>query len=370
MMAVITLTGAAALLGQKVKNKFSQTDLYVSGRFKGEYQDCFFVGEDFSGFVALLWDRYSHFVFIMASGIVVRAIAPLLKNKKIDPAVVVLDEKGDFAISLVSGHAGGANALARKLAVKLGATPVITTASDIQGIPSIDELARKWYCVLEHSQDLKKITWSVLHGEKIAILTSVKLEVDFPPNVQVYAIDKINKSFLACRGVVYIIEKTLDFAGESACQLDSLEPGKLEFAQELPYVVLRPRNIIVGIGCRRGTPKENIRYAIENTLENAGISINSIACLATITVKSDEKGLIEAAEELGVSVRIITPEEIQAVEGQFKGSDFVKKQVGVGAVAEPAAWLAAKKPEIITGKNKYPGITVAVVKDIGVVLSG
>lgn len=356
MMAVIALTSAATSLGQRIKNKFPQTDFYISNRFKGKYQDCFFIEENFSEFVALLWHKYSHFVFIMASGIVVRTIAPLLKNKKVDPAVVVLDEKGNFAISLVSGHTGGANELAWELASKLGATPVITTASDVQGIPSIDELARQWHCVLEHSKDLKKITWSILHREKIAILTSVKLEVDFPPNVQIYPIDKIDKSFLTCRGVVYITEKTLDFVSE--------------FAQKLPFVILRPRNIIVGIGCRRGKSQENIRHAIENTLQSSGISINSIACLATITVKSDEKGLIDTAKEFGVPLKIITPEEIQIVEDQFKGSDFVKKQVGVGAVAEPAAWLAAKNPEIISSKKKYSGVTVAVVRDRGMVFKG
>ncbi len=370
MIAVIALTSAATLLGQKIKNEFPRADLFVSSKLRGEYQDCFFIEENFSEFIASLWYKYSCFVFIMASGIVVRTIAPLLKDKKVDPAVVVLDEKGDFVISLISGHVGGANKLAREIAGKLGASPVITTASDVQGIPAIDELAKKWRCVFEHSKDLKEITWSILHREKIAIFTSVKLEVNFPSNVQIYDLEKTNKVFLRYKGVVYITEKNLDFANEFVRQSTRPELNKLELTQKLPYVILRPRNIVLGIGCRRGISAENIKYAIENTLQHSSISMNSIACLATITIKSNEKGLIDTAKEFGVPIKVITPEEIKIIENQFKGSDFVKEQIGVRAVAEPAAWLAAREPEIISGTKKYSGVTVAVIKDRGMVFKG
>lgn len=367
MTAVLALTARGAALGAKLQRKLgSMAHLYVPVRYRQEYRDCFYLESSLSETIKSIWSNYRRFVFIMAAGIVVRTIAPLLVSKSQDPAVVVLDEQGEHVIALLSGHLGGANALAREIAGLLQARPVITTATDVEGIPALDDLARRYGWKLEKQENWKRVALDILENKRVAFYSSVVNDLEFPDNVtclenlpdegaaggaagQGTVLERIK----ACSSALYITERA-ELPGEAAA---------------LPYVLLRPKNLVVGLGCRRGTAKEAVLKAIEEMLAGLNLNLSCISHLATMELKKDEPGLLSAAAQLGVPLRWVTREEIRRVAAagvSFKCSPFVEAQVGVGAVAEPAAWLTAKKPRLLAGKTRFPGITAAVVKDLAV----
>ncbi len=356
-MAIVALTATAVKLGRRLKREFPAARLYVPERHQESLEDCCIMAGGLQTTIASLWDECSQFIFIMAAGIVIRSVAPLLRDKVKDPAVVVMDEKGRFVVPLLSGHLGGANELAAVIGEKTGAVPVITTATDVEGIPALDDLARKNGWVIENLSGWKEIAMALLEGENVGMYATVKVKAEFPPQVQIVKPDSwengVNNILESkkLQGMIYITEKE-----------------KVIERTGGPYVVLRPRNIIVGVGCRKGKKKSDILAAVRDCLEGLGININSILHLATIDFKREEKGLQEVARELNVPLMCVNAEKIQRVEGKFAGSQFVKKQVGVTAVAEPAAWLTAKEPQVLGSKTCYPGITVAIVKDRGAIL--
>lgn len=362
MIAIVALTKTGLELGKEISQLYSDSHLYVPRRHEGTYEDCYYIQGEFSSFIALIWNQYSQFIFIMATGIVVRSIAPLLKNKMVDPAVLVVDEGGHYVIALLSGHFGGANALAQELAGKIKGVPIVTTASDVQGIPALDDLARRNNFVLENCGDLQKVALSLLEEKPLALYSSVRLEVDFPTHVRrieerelsrILAGDpggSDNKQVWA--GVILITERT-DFSME-----------KMVF----PHVIIRPRNLIVGVGCRQGKKVEEIVAAIRDTLRDSSSSLHSLSHLATVEIKKDEPGLLQAAAELGIPLRWVKTEEIKVVEEKFSTSAFVKAALGIGAVSEPAAYLTASIPRIVRRKQAYQGITTALVRDDGLII--
>ncbi|MDD4400616.1 MAG: cobalamin biosynthesis central domain-containing protein, partial [Desulfitobacteriaceae bacterium] len=234
MTAVITLTKAAADVGSCIREQIPDAVLYVQARYGKDFPAAEIIDGKLPLFVKGLWDAYSRLIFIMAAGIVVRMIAPLLSSKTEDPAVVVLDEKGQCVISLLAGHWGGANELAREIAAGLGALPVITTATDVEGLPAWDELARRNGCTLENSGHLKKITGLMLDGQTVAVYHSVKLTVSLPDHVLILenrsALPGINSGPHEYHALVQIGEELL-------------EPRELG---GLPCAVLRPRNLVIG----------------------------------------------------------------------------------------------------------------------------
>lgn len=352
MMAVFALTKngaetAARILKSQKKAGQRQALVFLPSRYQAEYPESCALDKPLAEKLKTVWNQYSQFVFIMATGIVVRSVAPLLKNKAVDPAVVVLDEKGEFVISLLSGHQGGANQLARELAELMGAQPVITTATDVEGISALDELARRNNCFLEGAGYWQQVAASLLDSIPVGLFSTINTSVKFPSCVQTLDLDHLNTAKV--QGMICLTEQIIP-------------------AQNLPRVILRPRNLVVGVGCRKDTDCQAIVRAVKETLSASSLSPFSIAHLATIERKKDEPGLVAAASELGVPLKWVSAKEIQAVEDRFPTSDFVKSKMGVGAVAEPAAWLTAVDPLLLAGKSKYPGITVAVVKDLGVVI--
>lgn len=367
-MAIVALTATAVKLGRRLKREFPAARLYVPERHQESLEDGCIMAGGLQTTIASLWDECSQFIFIMAAGIVIRSVAPLLRDKTKDPAVIVMDEKGRFVVPLLSGHLGGANELAAVIGEKTGAVPVITTATDVEGIPALDDLARKNGCVIENMSDWKKIAMSLLEGKNVGMYATVKVKAEFPPQVQIVRLKSCDGTEKDCSGSQENGVNDILESKKLQGMIYITEKEKVVERTGVPYVVLRPRNIIVGVGCRKGKKKSDILVAVRDCLEGLGININSILHLATIDFKREEKGLQEAARELNVPLMCVNAEEIQRVEGKFVGSQFVKKQVGVTAVAEPAAWLTAKEPQVLASKTCYPGITVAIVKDRGAIL--
>ena len=299
--------------------------LHVPARLAGEGFEAYPGGlPEFTGSV---FDRDA-LIFVGATGIAVRAIAPHVASKKSDPAVICLDEAGSFVIPLLSGHIGGANALARTLADALGAVPVVTTATDVNGRFSVD-------------------TWATEHNMAITSMALAK---------------RVSAEILTHDIPFYSDGECPDALANGLTWAASGEVGVCVSIHDLkPFVdtlLLVPRVLRLGIGCRRGIPTEAIEAAITKTITENGLRPEAIRDVASIDVKSDEAGLLACCRAYGWPLTFYTADQLNAVPGSFAKSAFVKNTVGVDNVCERAA--AAEGGRIIVPKTALNGVTVAV----------
>jgi cobalt-precorrin 5A hydrolase len=300
--------------------------------------------------VARQFNRFRGHLFIMATGIVVRIIAPHLQHKTRDPAVVVLDDGGLFAISLVSGHIGGANALARTVARMVDAVPVITTATDIHQVPAMDLIALEKKLFIENPEAIKQINMAFLEKKEVLLHDPFRLicaELSHLPVkvVQVPTLadarDLSNHFAPVCPGI---------FIDDAVVSL----PARV--------LVLRPPSLAVGIGCNRHTPGEEILESLHRVLEQNHLSPASLKCIASIDLKSDEAGLRDLAEKLGLSLLFYAKEELGKVKDIPNPSATVKKCIGISSVCEAAALLASRQGKLIVPKQTTPNVTVAIAR--------
>ena len=306
--------------------------------------------------------RYDSLVCIMATGIVVRILAPLIVHKTSDPAVVVLDQKGKYAISLLSGHLGGANDLAREMASISGGEAVITTATDVAGELSFDTFAKKHDMAIENIEQLKHISGALLSGKKVNVFTDKNAAELYPELAKeqkrgMIAILPLSEFFKT-----YAIESNIP-----AVVIDErLFVSSSTVPQAAPVLYLRPRTICAGIGCKRNMEQKPIEEALLQTLKEEGIHLLSLKCIATIPLKSDEPGIIGTAANLNVPLQIIPTEEIENLDISQLGiqtSEFVASQTGVLSVSTACSYLASGKGTILRDKAKYKGITIALSKE-------
>lgn len=307
--------------------------------------------------------RYDSLVCIMATGIVVRILAPLIVHKTSDPAVVVLDQKGKYAISLLSGHLGGANDLAREMAVISDGEAVITTATDVAGELSFDTFAKKHDMAIENIGQLKHISGALLSGKKVNVFTDKNAAELYPELAKeqkrgMIAILPLSEFFKT-----YAIESNIP-----AVVIDErLFVSNSTVPQAAPVLYLRPRTICAGIGCKRNMEQKPIEEALLHTLKEEGIHPFSLKCIATIPLKSDEPGIIGTAANLNVPLQIIPTEEIENLDISQLGiqtSEFVASQTGVLSVSTACSYLASSKGTILRDKAKYKGITIALSKEL------
>lgn len=279
---------------------------------------------DFAGAV---FRQVDAMVFVGACGIAVRAIAPHVRDKRTDPAVLAVDETARFVIPLLSGHIGGANALARRLGEALGAVPAVTTATDVNGRFSVDTWAAEQGLFIDGMAQAKAVSAAILEGP-------VPLASDFPVDGPLPS------------GVV---------PGEAGpvgiC---------ISWRQRRPFgqtLLLAPPVVRLGIGCRRGTGPEAIGTLVDQVLEEAGIHPAAVRCAASIDLKRDEPGLLAFCRGRGWPVDFFSAEELGTAAGEFTPSDFVKSVTGVDNVCERAAMLGAER--LLVKKTAGHGVTVA-----------
>lgn len=319
-LAVWTVTRGAGLNGVEIKNKIEGVDVFTLSKFK---IDNSIQIENFTEELNEAFNKYDGHIFIMATGIVIRKIASLIKSKDVDPAVAVIDEGMNFVISLLSGHLGGANDLTQNLHEIFGLVPIITTSSDVTGKIAVDTLSQKLKCNLKSLEAAKKVTSLIVDGKNV--------ELSLPKNI-------CNEN---PEGVMVISNK-----------------------ENLEIVHLYPENLVIGIGSRRGIEKEKVYEFLIETLEKHNLSLKSIKHFATVDLKADEKGIVETARELGKELKIVSREEILTVEDMFHGSEFVKKEIGVKAVSEPCAYLTSSKDgKFIEIKAKKDGMTISIYEE-------
>jgi cobalt-precorrin 5A hydrolase len=341
---VIALTKKGSELAKKLAIHI-KADLQVPHRFvTEEYLLPGFLGP-VADEIQSAFAKYAALILIMATGIAVRSIAPVLQNKQTDPAVLVIDEEGRFVISLLSGHLGGANQLATTLAKYLKATAIITTASDINELPSLDLLAKEHKLEIDHPELLPKFSGAIVNGEPLVVWDHWGVELSWPENVRVVK-DKLPQFTPE--------EKLLVIIGYQ--EAPSQVPGILTLA-------LRPYCLAVGIGCCQGISGARIAGAIRRYFREHSWSTRSIRSINTIDLKEEEPGIIEACKELGVPMVTFTKEQLQKVMPGLKNSKFVFDTIGVGGVCEPSALMGTKNGKLIGPKLNMGQITVAVALD-------
>jgi len=290
-------------------------------------------------------------VCIMALGIVVRILGPLARDKKTDAPVVVVDEAGRFAISVLGGHEGGANALAKEVAKVLGALAVITTASDALGLPAVDLIGREWGWRIEGEgegrDNLTKVAAAVVRGEPIGVYQDAG-RADW---WQVFG--EWPSSF-------HRIESwppTGSWPG-----LLAISDRWLARLDECPVVVFRPPSLVLGTGCRRGVPVEEFEALFKELCQTRGFAPLSLGIVATVSLKANEPGLLEFAARHGVPVVSYAPEELAQVASLPTPSEKVRAKIGMPGVAEPAAMLAAGATSLLLPKHRGQRLTMALAR--------
>ena len=339
-ICIWAITPGGGKLAVKLHQHFSGSDMMIST--KAMVDDELPLGavafKTLRTALAENFSTYDAHVCIFSTGIAVRILAPLLVSKLHDPAVVVMDDKGFNAISFVSGHLGGANELAYRVADITGARPVITTATDVNALPSIDMIAKACGLTIENPDLIKTVNMAFLKKEMVALIDPLPCLVKALP-----------QRFWA--------EQVKDGRKRVSIQCsDALFPVPRE------TLVLRPRSLVAGMGCNRGTSEKELMQLLTRSFENLGLSLKSLAALATTEVKSDEPGLLSLARTLNVPLRFYDKDTLNSVENIQNPSKMVEKYLGVKSVCEAAAILAAHNGKLVVPKIKKGNATLAVAR--------
>ena len=290
--AIISLTTKGTQLAEKIAEKVGG-QIFAKGRNFTKLADL----------VAEIFGKFDGMIFICAAGIVVRIIAPHIVSKLSDPAVLVIDERGQNVISLLSGHVGRANELTVEIAKAINANPVITTATDVAGQFSVDAVASKLGLVPEPKEAIKVINTAILRGEDVYVM-----------------------------------------AGDVRLNLI-------------------PQNLVAGVGCRRGTSSLKIFEAIERACAMIHQPIERVKLLASVDAKKNETGLLSLAEAMGLEIKFFSGTELQKKIDEYKleESKFVTRSVGVGNVCEAAALCCVEGARFALPKTAFKGVTVALL---------
>lgn len=317
-IAIIALTKGGSLLAERLAALLPGSELM---RSRGKVQET----------LARAWQDCDSLICIMATGIVVRCIAPLLRDKTTDPAVVVCDEQGQFAISLLSGHLGGGNELARQIAALLNGQAVITTASDVLGQTALDIWARDFGLIVADKQRLTQVMTKLVNSGSVSLCSDYPLP-ELPPDIVLT--DKPEQADLrvTCRT-----------------------------AQWPRQALLHPKALAAGIGCNRNTPAAEIAEALRQVCTENGLAFQSISRLASIDLKQDEAGLLAVAEEHGWPVDFYTAGQLNRID-DVASSAAVLRATGAKAVAEPAAILSSGGGPLLVRKRKSANVTVAIAE--------
>ncbi|WP_088011506.1 cobalt-precorrin 5A hydrolase [Gottfriedia acidiceleris] len=350
--AVVAITKHGVELARKLGNSFQNADVYYMAKFeRGDEKN-----KDiqlFTGSVRLLlpslFEVYKGLIIIISLGAVVRMIAPILKDKKTDPAVVVIDDKGEHVISVLSGHIGGANELTKEVAATLQARPIITTASDVQETIAVDLFGKRFGWMWDSADKLTPVSASVVNEEKIAVVQESgekewwPYDRPLPENIQPYS--SIQEALAAKPDAALVVTHRNLSEDES----DILHNG----------VLYRPKVIALGVGCNRGTTAAEIEAVIDETLEELRFSKKSVKAVCTIDLKKDEAGLLEVVNKNFWEFIYYTPAELNSIKLQ-NPSETVFKFTGAYGVSEPAALLYSKAEHLTLMKKKSGNVTISV----------
>ncbi|MBS6195030.1 MAG: cobalt-precorrin 5A hydrolase [Clostridiales bacterium] len=286
-------------------------------------------------------------IFIGAAGIAIRTMAPFVKDKRTDPAVVVLDEKGQFSIPLLSGHLGGANELARGIAEEIGSTAVITTATDVNHHFAVDVFAKKNHLWISDMKLAKEVSALVLRGEKL------------PAGAGAGYVPKHGGAGICELEFPIEQKETAQRGGPEMTSPDGKRGTFWIQTEKNRMLHLVPKKVTLGIGCRKGTSCEAIEKQVDRVLREQGIFRQAVSRAASIDLKKEEPGLLAFCEKWELPLEIYTGEELRQAEGNFTPSAFVNGITGVDNVCERSAVLGSRQGTLLVKKQAQDGVTVA-----------
>jgi cobalamin biosynthesis protein CbiG len=329
--AIVALTPGGMALGRRLAQAIGRGEVVLA---RGTARDT----------LTALFQAGRPLVCVMALGIVVRVLGPLTRDKNTEPAVLVVDEAGRFAVSVLGGHSGG-NALAEEVARALGAVPVVTTASEALGVPAVDLIGRQRGWIIEPGSDLTAVAAAVVRGEPVAVYQDAGRRDWWEEFGGWPASFKRVESWPQSDGVAGLLIS------------DRQVP-----AGAVPVVTYRPPTLVLGVGCRRGTPAAEIEQLFDETCRRHGLSPLCLRCVATVDLKANEPGLIEFAARRGLPLTAFPAQELAAVGPLPTPSEVVRQKIGIAGVAEPAALLAAGTRELLVPKQCGRRVTVALAR--------
>jgi len=333
---VISFSAAGSELGKKLGDLLGDHECRLFSKTSYDTSGTENVTVSASEWTKESFDEADAIIFIGATGIAVRYIAPFVKHKTTDPAIISIDEKGQFVIPLLSGHIGGANDLAREIAAKINAIPVITTATDIHGKFSVDSFAEKHCMHIGSLQLAKDVSSALIHGGRVGLVSEFPIEGSIPQELDLNGNEDLG---------IFVSY------GRSAGP----------FARTLK---LTPACHVLGIGCRKGIPAGNIEALVKAVLEKEDISLKSVRAVASIDLKRNERGLLVFMKRIGIEPTFFSPDELSSLpDMDFTPSERVLTVTGVDNVCERSAYAASRNGEIIVRKTAKNGVTLAVVRE-------
>ena len=331
-IAIISVSDKGYELSLKLKEKLDQDSTIIKN-------DLFH--KNVKKIFPILFYEYDAIIAIMASGILIRSIAPLVESKTSDPAVLNIDDNGNFVISTLSGHLGGANSLTQKVAELIDATPVITTSTDVNKKLGIDVIARDLYFEIDNTNEILYFNKAVLDGNEISFTVNPNANFD-------YLYDYLNENALK-------INISISYSSK-------ISPDEIFAEVDGHEITLKKRKLVVGIGCRRGKECLKIHDGINKSFDDLNLPLSRIDMFSSAEIKKDEIGLLELSDKMGIPINFVDLERMKMFESKdIQKSEFVKSKFGIYGVCEPSALITAGfDSKLIYKKTSYNGVTIAV----------
>ena len=331
-MAIISVSDKGKTLALKLKDKLDDDSTIIR---------CDLYHKNVKNYFPVLFYEYDAIIAIMASGILIRSIAPLVESKVTDPAVLNIDDNGNFVISTLSGHLGGANELAHKISGLIDATPVITTSTDVNKKLGIDVLAKDLYLTIDNTEEILYFNKAILEGNELSFTINPNKNFD-------YLFEYLNNNTLEIDLSIYYSSKI------------SVDEIHVEIDEH--KIILKEKKIVVGIGCRRGKECEKIYDGLKKSLDDLNIMPSRVNMLTSAEIKKDEKGILELSDKLEIPVEFVKIDKLRLFESRdVTKSDFVYSKFGIYGVCEPSALIMAGfDSKLIYKKTSYDGITISI----------
>lgn len=345
-VAILAITKNGIKIATTIKQVFPNWEVFAPSKFQDQAISATWYEDQTSTKVAELFGRFDGLVCLFSLGAVIRLIAPYLKDKKTDPAVIVIDDKASFAISVLSGHLGGANELTEDIAKKLGSIPVITTAADVNKTIPVDLVGKEFSWKIDDDSNVTRISALMVNEEKIGIYQDAGeknwWKQELPKNVTVYeSIEKLRQS--DSKGYLVISDKIFD---------DIISKNSVTY---------RPQTLVAGIGLHGDTSKEKIKENLESTLLKHNLSPKCIARLVSIKKPQDVQGLIDAAKDIQVPLEYFDREDLAQISIP-NPSQMVQAYEGTSSVSEAAA-IKSSNGKLVVEKQKFPpDLTIAIAR--------
>lgn len=338
-IAILTVTEKGLKLANSIKENLDldytviKADIYHKNIMKN-MEDVFF--------------EYDGIISIMAFGITIRSISPFIQSKVSDPAVLGIDEKGQYIVSLLSGHLGGANDLSYKIANYINGQAIISTSTDVNLKHGIDSIASRYFYEIEDTKKILLFNKAILDN----IPFQIKSDKDLSYLTEFFPASTFNK----------VSKEDLSFNDTDTCD-NSLSIINFSFEKDnqVHQLNMREKKLVIGIGSRRGISKENVIYAVEEAIKYLNIPLSRVNSLATISIKKDELGIINASHDLGKELKIIDIHDVRNFHSyDCSKSEFVYKKFQIDGVCEQCAMIAAGEgSKLIHRKRPLNGVTVA-----------